>query len=593
MTLMGRRQFLGGSLAFGTALSLPITDLRSLASAAAVSPTRGAGNILVIFLKGGNDGLNTIGPFTDGVYHDLRGDLSIDPLTAHPAGGGQFFHPALRHLHDRWVSGEVQILPAVGDANRDHSHFSSQPRWMSGVDPTTHTGWLGRWIDGQPPETLAAAVDGGAAMQIRGTAGRTLGITRSPGALLPTGVENRHVTASMRGWDPTGGSAARSLMVHGLADAVWASETQAPVHEVAVAGDSRFVADLRRAAATFNLGVGVRIVSSSLGGFDTHSGQADTHSSLLNDLDAGLAAFDATLSPSLAPYTTTLIVSEFGRRAAANSSSGTDHGAAGLALLIGGHVKGGLDHAPPSLIDLDERGDLRHAVDFRQIYAGVISDWLGSDPAQVLGQGIKPLNMFSASPGDPIGDGSAGPSPAVTPGIERFKDVNPSAFYSSALSWAVAEGIVTGTSATTFAPDQPMTRAGFATVMHRAAGRPASTGGRSFRDVRSSDWFSGAVAWMASTGITTGTSPTQFSPTQSLSRGEAATFLWRWQNKPAAPVSTFSDVPRDKFYANAVDWMVQKQITTGTSPDRFSPGDPVTRGQAVTFLWRLAGSPIR
>jgi len=462
---------------------------------------------------------------------------------------------------------------------------------MSGIGPTTHTGWLGRWLDAQPQGTFGASVDGGAAMQIRGSAGRTLGITRSPKALLPTGPENQHVTSAMKSWDPAAGSAARALMARGLADAVWASETQRPVHDVAIAGDSRFTADLRRAAAAFNLDVGVRVVSASLGGFDTHSGQADAHDSLLADLDAGLAAFDSTLDATLIPYTTTLVVSEFGRRAAANSSAGTDHGAAGLALVIGGHVKGGLDHAPASLTDLDERGDLRHAIDFRRIYASVISGWLGGDPAQVLGKQHDPMGLFSGVPGDPIVVGANAPIP--TSGVERFVDVDPSAYYSAALGWAVSEGIVTGTSATTFAPDQPMTRAGFATVMHRAAGRPPASGQPVFRDVRSADWFAGAVAWMASTGITTGTTPTQFSPTQGLTRGEAATFLWRWQGSPTASASDFTDVPRGRFFSRAVDWMVSKRITTGTSPGRFSPLDSVTRGQAVTFLWRLAGSPIR
>ena len=591
MTRIGRRQFLGGSLALGATLSLPLGSLESLASAAPSTPAKGAGNLLVIFLKGGNDGLNTIGPFADGVYHDLRGALANDPLAAHPAGHGQFFHPALQHTHDRWVAGDVRVLPAVGESSRDHSHFSSQPRWMSGISPTTHTGWLARWLDAQTQGTFGASVDGGASSQIRGSAGRTLGITRSPSALLPTGPESRHVTIAMKNWDPIDGSPARTLMARGLADAVWASDTQGPVHDVAVGEDSRFTADLRRAAAAFNLGVGVRVVSASLGGFDTHTDQAGTHASLLADLDAGLAAFDATLNPDLVSYTTTLVVSEFGRRAASNSSAGTDHGAAGLTLVIGGHVKGGLDHAPASLSDLDERGDLRHAVDFRRVYASVISDWLGGDPTQVLGGQHNSMDLFSGSPGDPIVVGANAPSPNA--GVERFVDVNSSAYYSGALAWAVAEGIVTGTSANTFAPDQPMTRAGFATVVHRAAGRPAATGQPVFRDVKSSDWYSEAVAWMASTGITTGTSPTQFSPTQGLTRGEAATFLWRWQGAPSAPVSDFEDVPHERFFSKAVDWMVSKGVTTGTSPGRFSPADSVTRGQAVTFLWRLAGSPIR
>ncbi len=105
-------------------------------------------------------------------------------------------------------------------------------------------------------------------------------------------------------------------------------------------------------------------------------------------------------------------------------------------------------------------------------------------------------------------------------------------------------------------------------------------------------YFTDAVAWMAETGITTGTTPTTFSPGDTVSRGQAATFLWRFAGSPGSEVDTgFTDVAEDRYYTEAVRWMVEWDITTGTSPTTFSPDDPLTRGQIATFLWRLAGRP--
>jgi rRNA maturation protein Nop10 len=93
--------------------------------------------------------------------------------------------------------------------------------------------------------------------------------------------------------------------------------------------------------------------------------------------------------------------------------------------------------------------------------------------------------------------------------------------------------------------------------------------------------------------ITTGTTPTTFSPDDPVSRGQMATFLWRYSDEPepASLDTDFTDVPGGRFYSKAVAWLVEQQITTGTTPTTFSPDDPVTRGQMATFLWRLAGEP--
>ena len=137
-----------------------------------------------------------------------------------------------------------------------------------------------------------------------------------------------------------------------------------------------------------------RVYYVALGGFDTHAGQPWRHQSLLSELAKGLAGFQQELAATgHADRVVTLTFSEFGRRVRENASQGTDHGAAGPVFLTGEPVRPGLLGEHPSLIDLD-RGDLKHTVDFRSIYAGVLEDWLGLDSHAALGARYPKPNLF-------------------------------------------------------------------------------------------------------------------------------------------------------------------------------------------------------
>ena len=343
--------------------------------------------------------------------------------------------------------------------------------------------------------------------------------------------------------------------------------------------DDRFVADLQRAAHLLNLGLGVRVISATLGGFDTHSDQADRHADELRSLDRGVAAFFTTLLPALHGQTCVLVVSEFGRRVRRNNSLGTDHGSAGTAFLLGSRVRGGLTTPHPSLHDLTRRGDLRTHTDFRSIYTTVSNRWLDADGAELLGTSHPELALYE---GPPQGTGIAG-----------FLDVDSSAFYAGALRWAAGTGVINGRTPTTFEPYRTMTRGEFAAVLHRAVGSPAPPpGSPTFDDVPPGAFYAVPVAWMAGTGITGGTGPRTFAPDRTLTRAEVATFMWRRAGRPSrAPVVHFEDVPAGRYFSEAVAWMAAEAITTGTSPGRFSPHREVDRAQAVTFLWREAGRP--
>jgi hypothetical protein len=169
-----------------------------------------------------------------------------------------------------------------------------------------------------------------------------------------------------------------------------------------------------------------------------------------------------------------------------------------------------------------------------------------------------------------------------------FIDVSDTAYYYDAVLWAVDKGITTGTTATTFTPDATCTRAQTVTFLWRSMGSPEPTSTSCpFTDVAKDSYYYKAVLWATEKGITLGTSSTTFSPGDTVTRGQTVTFLWRTAGKSAATATNpFGDVKGDDYYLSAVLWAVSKSITTGTSASTFSPIDGCTRAQIVTFLYR-------
>ena len=169
-----------------------------------------------------------------------------------------------------------------------------------------------------------------------------------------------------------------------------------------------------------------------------------------------------------------------------------------------------------------------------------------------------------------------------------FTDVPAGAYYEEAVGWAVEKGITKGTSDSTFTPDGVCTRAQAVTFLWRAAGSPAAKAGSlPFADVKAGSYYDDAVRWAVENGVTVGTSATTFSPNATCSRAQIVTFLWRAQKSPAAgSANPFDDVAGNAYYADAVQWAVQKDITKGTGATAFSPDANCIRAQIVTFLYR-------
>ena len=173
-----------------------------------------------------------------------------------------------------------------------------------------------------------------------------------------------------------------------------------------------------------------------------------------------------------------------------------------------------------------------------------------------------------------------------------FTDVSKIAYYHDAVLWAVQKDITSGTSNTTFSPDKICTRAQMVTFLWKSMGSPETTlVDCKFVDVSKDAYYYKAVLWAVEKGITTGTTSTTFSPNATLTRGQAVTFLWNMAGKPSMKyLNPFTDVSKDSYYYKAIVWAVDKGITHGTSTKTFSPSSYCTRAQIMTFLYKYMGN---
>ncbi|MGI9601759.1 MAG: DUF1501 domain-containing protein [Acidimicrobiales bacterium] len=393
---LSRRRFLQAAAATAGAMAVP-PMLGDLAQAGAF----GANDriLVLIMMGGGNDTLNTVVPTNKPAYHDLRGSLAIPGNQTLPIGGGFGLHPSLSYLKQRWNQGDVAIVHGVGNLADDHSHFSSLAQWMTGSSqPGTLSGWAGRYLDGVPGALSGISVgDQGVPLHLIGDNSMAVGLPRR-GDLFGADQTNLYETLVFDAIQDyavggSGNGALGDLIADVFAESIDTAQVVEPIYTPTIQQDG-LVADLKLAARLINLNLGARVVNVGYSGFDTHDDQAGDHADRLAELDLGLQTFFNDLSPAQRSRTTVMTFSEFGRRAEANDSNGTDHGSAGSLFFIGGEVSGGFFGEHPSLTNLTERGDLATSVDFRSVYATVLEQWLQADSNQILGGNYETLDIF-------------------------------------------------------------------------------------------------------------------------------------------------------------------------------------------------------
>lgn len=361
-----------------------------------------AGNKVVVILQlsGGNDGLNTVIPVRNDIYYKERPGLGIAKNTALRLTDDASLHPALTAFADEFNNGSLAILNSVGYPNPDRSHFRSMDIWQSGSAANEYlsTGWVGRYLDAQcngcAKPTHALEIDDVLSLALKGEKNAGLAF-RDPKQLYGTssGKFFRELSAQhLLQHEEQPVDYLYKTMSETLSSAEYIFKQSNVAPSKSSYPDTELGRSLKTIASLIFSDINTKVYYASLGSFDTHIFQAGQQQRLFDQMNASVGAFIKDLKAA-GRYNDVLFFtfSEFGRRVSQNASGGTDHGTANNMLFLSGGLKEkGIINALPDLNDLDE-GDLKHKVDFKNVYATVLHNWLGADDTKVLG---KPYEKF-------------------------------------------------------------------------------------------------------------------------------------------------------------------------------------------------------
>jgi len=423
--MMTRREFLTKGLTIVAAGATAPMFLTRTALAinnpwdqALTAPTTGRldGPILVVVqMGGGNDGLNTVVPFTHDEYYRARPHLAVPQQSVLRVTDELGFPPGLKPLKALFDDGRLAVVQGVGYPNPNRSHFRSMEIWHT-ADPSGNgprTGWLGRLFDSECPDcgpTAGLAMLGAEMpLAMQGGSGRAV-VLESPQAFAfhpIAGGGAQEVEAYRQLMQPVPGEEPTvDFLTHTAMDAILASDDIRRIAgRLSDTGGAYprdpFSLKLRLVSELISAGSPTRVYYVGLGGFDTHAAQAGRHDRLMEQLGAGLDAFVKDLmQKGLLDRVLVMTFSEFGRRVAENASAGTDHGAAAPMFLIGATVAPGVHGPHPSLTDLDQ-GDLKFQMDFRSVYATVLEQWMGIGSQQILSGRFPPVEILRPRAGVP------------------------------------------------------------------------------------------------------------------------------------------------------------------------------------------------
>ena len=354
--------------------------------------------LVILQLNGGNDGLNTFIPYRNDIYYQLRPRIGIDPGKVIQVTDDLGMNAGLSALQPLYDNGEFVIINNVGYPNPDRSHFRSMDIWQSASDSNVYlkTGWLGRMLDSCCPpdagpylglesnEMLSLALKG---KRMKGMAvediNRLYRITKDP-------FLNDIATAHYNHGDTL------DYLYKTLSDtkkSVAYLKEKADLYKSSVSYPQNELANnLKGIAQLINSGIETKVYYASISGFDTHANQTVQQDSLLERVSESLASFIEDLRKGgQLDSTMVMVFSEFGRRVMENGSGGTDHGTANNVMILGGNLKkSGFLNEGPDLMNLED-DDLIYSIDFRQIYATLLENFLEVDSKAVLGKSFEKL----------------------------------------------------------------------------------------------------------------------------------------------------------------------------------------------------------
>jgi uncharacterized protein (DUF1501 family) len=383
---MNRRHFM--QLAACAPLVLP-------AWTAAAAGARYNNLLLLIELKGGNDGLNTLVPYTSPAYYALRPKLAIARDQVVKLSDTVGLHPALEPLLPLWKNRELAVLQGVGYPDPNLSHFRSIEIWdtASKSGEYLQDGWLTRTFAATPtPADFAAdgVIIGSPDLgPLAGGGTRAIALANTEQFLRQARLAVSEGQTHNRALQHILKVETDIMQAASRLRADYAFRTEFP--------DGGFGNAVKTACQVIANQAGVAVVRVSLTGFDTHTGQPGTQARLLGELAKGMVALKSALD-ELGRWNNTLVLTyaEFGRRPRENLSNGTDHGTASVHFATGGRVAGGLYGEQPSLERLSGDGNTGFALDFRSVYATVLDRWWGVPSADPLGGRFAPLPMLRA-----------------------------------------------------------------------------------------------------------------------------------------------------------------------------------------------------
>ena len=440
ITLQTRREFLRATV-LGSALSWTVPAfladtfmaLHGEAAGSATQIVTGKdGTILVVLqMAGGNDGLNTVIPYSNDYYHNARPKIGLTEDKILKLNGEIGFHGAMTGFKTLYDSGNLAVVQGVGYPNPNRSHFRSTEIWQtaSDSDKVEKYGWLGRYFDNacagadptvgvvlgrQLPESFFAKTPKGICFDnpqnyrflspehpkpgqtdMTEAAYEKLNETEMVSSDDNSGASIGSLPAGM----PMQGGKAVDFIERTAMDAQISSDEvrgiAARVQNQATYPNSAFANSLKLVAKLIGGGLPTRIYYVSQGGYDTHTNQIATQQRLLGDLGDSLKAFvDDLKAQGNLQRVLVMTFSEFGRRVNENANGGTDHGAAAPIFVVGNKVKAGLLGRYPSLAPQDlYQGDIKYNVDFRNVYASVLENWLKTKSAPILGKQFEPLPL--------------------------------------------------------------------------------------------------------------------------------------------------------------------------------------------------------
>ena len=390
-----RRQFLHGLAGLGLGAALPLSAQANSADKQRI--------LVVVELTGANDGFNTLVPYADDAYYRLRPKIGIRPNKLRKIDDQYGFNPGMAGFERLFKEGQMAVVHGCGYDNPSYSHFTSAAYWHTGVPNGGEAyGWLGRLADAIDPQltpNFLVNIDERQSLAVR--AAQHVPVVFDD----PERFGRKGLYQSRPLIDQDLGAPASSNRSQNFLDEVAHSARQASAQVRTAWRNYKtpvdygiLPMDLPKVAAMINAQLPTRIYQTAYrhNAFDTHVHQAEQHQRLLTYVSDGVSGFMQDMKRIGRDKDVTLMVySEFGRRAAENTSLGTDHGTANHVYLIGQPVKGGHYGQAPSLTALNADGNVTHTTDFRRVYATLMAQWMGADSQALLNGKFEALPVFA------------------------------------------------------------------------------------------------------------------------------------------------------------------------------------------------------